>query len=299
MARMRGVARQGRCAGRAPSVMEIEIMTITRPNGPTIAGVFALVALLATFAGCGGGDGETEDEGTQAPAAAAERTAPDTTTAALPAGSAAISGVAKFEGTAPKLRPVSMDGDPGCAKLHSGPVEPEILVLGDGQTMGNVLVRVRSGHPAQSYPVPSQAVELDQQGCRYIPHVVALQVGQTLRVLNSDGLLHNVHALPKLNASFNRAMPATVTEFEYQFDKVEDPFPVKCDVHPWMGGWIAVFDHPYYTVTGPDGAFEIGGLPAGTYEIEAWHERLGMQSATVTVDDGGSATQDFTFEVQS
>jgi len=138
-------------------------------------------------------------------------------------------------------------------------------------------------------------VVLDQNGCQYKPHVMAIMVGQPYKILNSDGILHNVHALPKINAAFNRPMPATVKEATVKFDKAEDVFNIKCDVHPWMTAYIGAFAHPFYAVTGPDGKFTISGLDAGTYEITAWHERLGTQKASVTVGATGSKTQDFKF----
>src|SRR4029079_991505 len=112
---------------------------------------------------------------------------------------------------------------------------------------------------------------------------------------NSDGVLHNVHALPKINSQFNRAMPPTVKEASATFDKPEGMFPVKCDVHPWMNAFVGVFTHPFYAVTGPDGKFTISGLPPGTYEITAWQERLGTQTATVIVGANDTKTQDFKF----
>jgi len=113
---------------------------------------------------------------------------------------------------------------------------------------------------------------------------------------NSDGILHNVHGLPSENREFNIGMPPTLKEKEQTFNKPEMAFPVKCDVHPWMKAYIAVMTHPYFAVTDRDGKFTIEGLPAGTYEIEAWHEKLGTQTAEVTVD-GDGATADFTFKV--
>jgi hypothetical protein len=122
-----------------------------------------------------------------------------------------------------------------------------------------------------------------------------VQVGQTFKIKNSDGLLHNVHSLSEQNPPFNRAMPASIQEVDQAFAKEEFMFRVKCDVHPWMNAFVTVSPHPFFAVTGADGAFEIAGLPAGTYELEAWHERLGTQTATVTVADGESAGQAFTF----
>ena len=113
--------------------------------------------------------------------------------------------------------------------------------------------------------------------------------------MNSDGVLHNVHSLSKLNSPFNRAMPGSVKEAEFTFTKEEGVFKVKCDVHPWMGAFIGVTAHPFYAVSGDGGTFTISDLPAGTYEIEAWHEKLGVQTSTVTVGDGESVSADFTF----
>ena len=210
------------------------------------------------------------------------------------AGSAlagSITGTVKFDGTPPKLRPLKMDADPGCAKKHSSAVMPEVLVLGEGQTMANIFVRIKNAPGTHS--APSETVVMDQKGCKYIPHVMGVMVGQKFVVKNSDGLLHNVHSLPKKNQSFNRAMPAAVTEFEYTFDKEEFMFKIKCDVHPWMNAWVGVMTHPYFDVTGTDGKFEIKNVPAGSYEVEIWHERLGTKTANVTVGDG-AANADFT-----
>jgi hypothetical protein len=120
-------------------------------------------------------------------------------------------------------------------------------------------------------------------------------VNQPFKVLNSDGILHNVHALPKVNAQFNMAMPASRTEAVEEFAKVEGMFVIKCDVHPWMKAYVEVLSHPFFDVTGPDGTFRIAALPAGTYEIEAWHEKLGTRTASVTVADGATGSADFTF----
>jgi plastocyanin len=206
-----------------------------------------------------------------------------------------IGGTIKYSGAVPALKPIKMDADPGCAKKHGTPPESDLLVLGPGQTLANVLVRVTKGLPATKHPTPTQAKVIDQTGCRYEPHVLGIMVGQPLKIKNSDGLLHNVHALPAINAEFNQAMPPTVTETTKTFDKVEPPFKIKCDVHPWMGAYVAVLDHPFYSVTGKDGKFSITGLAPGSYTIEAWHEKLGTQTAAVTVAGDATATSDFTF----
>jgi len=206
-----------------------------------------------------------------------------------------ITGTVKYDGAVPKLRTIRMDADPGCAKKHSSPVKSEVLVLGDGNTLGNVFVRVIKGAPAKAYPAPKEPVVIDQEGCRYDPHVLGVMVGQPLKILNSDGLLHNIHALPKINKSFNMAMPATRKEADATFTKEEFMFKIKCDVHPWMGAWIAVMTHPFFDATTTDGKFDIGNLPPGTYEIEAWHEKLKTKTASVTISGDESQTVDFSF----
>ena len=206
-----------------------------------------------------------------------------------------VTGSVKFEGTAPKLRPLKMEADPGCAKKHSGPVAPELLVLGDGNAMANIFVRVTE--VPGNHATPSEPVVMNQEGCQYIPHVMGVMVGQKFLVRNSDGLLHNVHSLAKVNQAFNRAMPGAVKEVDFTFDKEELMFKIKCDVHPWMGAYVGVMTHPFFDVTGKDGKFEIKGVPAGTYEIEAWHEKLGTKTASVTVGDNDTQTVDFSMTV--
>jgi plastocyanin len=209
-----------------------------------------------------------------------------------------ITGVVTFDGKAPALKPITMEADPACAKKHTAPVASEALVLGNGNTMGNILVWVSKGLPAgKTWPVPQTPVTIDQSGCQYKPHVMGIMAGQTYRILNSDGVLHNIHALPKVNTPFNKPMPATVKETTTKFDKPELSFSVKCDVHPWMNAWVAVFNHPFYSATATDGKFTISGLDPGTYEITAWHERLGTQTASVTVGASDTKTQNFKFAV--
>jgi plastocyanin len=203
-----------------------------------------------------------------------------------------------FDGKAPNLKPLSMDADPACAKKHGKPVPGEMLVLGNGNSMGNVIVWVSKGLPTgKTWPAPKTPVVLDQVGCQYKPHAMGIMIGQPYRILNSDGVLHNVHTLPKINKSFNRAMPATLKETTTTFEKPEPVFQIKCDVHPWMSAYIGVFTHPFYSVTSTDGKFTISGLDAGTYEITAWHERLGTQTASVTVSGSDSKSQNFKFAV--
>jgi len=207
-----------------------------------------------------------------------------------------VTGTVTFTGTPPALKPLAMDADPVCAKKHPSPVPSELLVLGTGGTMANVIVFVSKGLAAgKTWPAPTTPVVLDQNGCQYKPHAQGIMVGQAYRILNTDGVLHNVHALPKINAGFNQPMPPTMKEKSFAFAKPEPIFQIKCDVHPWMIAYLGVFTHPFFAATGTDGKFTISGLDAGTYEFTAWHERLGTQTASVTVSGSDTKTQNFKF----
>ena len=206
-----------------------------------------------------------------------------------------ITGKITYDDKVPKLRPINMDADPGCASKHSSPVYPEILVLGDGNGLANVFVQIKNA-PGSNHSAPSTPVIIDQKGCLYEPHVVGVMAGQEVKFKNSDGILHNVHGLPKANREFNIGMPPTLKEKSVSLTKPEPVFPVKCDVHPWMRSYVAVMTHPYFDTSDKSGTFTIANVPDGTYEIEAWHERLGTQTAQVTVS-GGAATTNFSFKV--
>jgi len=209
-----------------------------------------------------------------------------------------ITGTVTFDGKAPALRPLAMDADPVCAKKHATPAPNEMLVLGPNNSMANILVWVSKGVPAgKTFAPPKTPVTLDQNGCQYKPHVMGIMVGQQYKILNSDGVLHNIHTLPKINPSFNQGMPANLKEATTVFNKPEDVFHIKCDVHPWMSAYMAVFTHPFFSVTGTDGKFTISGLDPGTYEITAWHEKLGTKTATITVGASDTKTSDFKFAV--
>jgi plastocyanin len=211
---------------------------------------------------------------------------------------ATITGTITFDGKPPALRPLDINAEPICAKKHGGPAPNEMLVLGTGNTMANILVWVSKGLPSgKTWPAPKTPVTLDQNGCVYKPHVMGIMVGQTYRILNSDGILHNIHTLPTINKSFNRGMPGNVKEATTTFEKPENVFHIKCDVHPWMSAYIGVYTHPFFSVTGTDGKFTIANLDPGTYEITAWHEKLGTQTATITVAATDTKTQNFKFAV--
>ena len=136
---------------------------------------------------------------------------------------------------------------------------------------------------------------LDQKGCMYSPHVQGMIAGQELLIKNSDATLHNIHALPTVNSEFNFAMPKVVKEKAIRIDKPEHAMYIKCDVHPWMGGYVSVLPHPFVSLTVLKGKFEIKNLPAGTYLLEAWHEKLGSLTSTVEVREGEISESNFSF----
>jgi plastocyanin len=251
--------------------------------------VVAFAAPLALVA-CGGGEKQ------EAPAAA-----PASTTAAAPAadagaakGSASIAGKISFAGTAPAPEKIKVSADPYCQKEHKDGLERKVVDVKDGG-LKDVFVYVKSGVTG-TYPAPTEAVELDQQGCMYKPHIVVLQVGQPLKIKNNDETLHNIHPRPTVNAEFNVGQPRKGMESTKTFDKKEVMIPVGCDVHPWMRSYISVMDNPFFAVTDEDGKFEIKGLPAGEYEIEAVHEKLKSQTGKITVKDGEKATLDLSYK---
>ena len=212
-----------------------------------------------------------------------------------------ITGTITYEGKIPKLKKFDMAIEPICVQKHE--TDParftgrsEALVLGESNTLGNIFVQVIAGLPEKEYSTPETPVVLDQNGCTYSPHVLALMVGQPLKFLNSDGVLHNLHTLPEENDEFNVTMPKFLKETIRTFEYAEGMFPIKCDVHPWMGGFVAVLDHPFFAVTQKDGVYKIEGLDPGDYEIEFWHEKLGIRNASVSVKGDETQTLDFVFK---
>lgn len=204
---------------------------------------------------------------------------------AAAATAASIQGVVSYAGTDPDVA-ISMAADPDCLMLHPEAVHTEQIVSDEAGHLANVFVYVKSGLTGGGFSAPAESHLLDQQGCQYAPHVSGLMVGQELVIRNSDTTLHNVHALPKVNKEFNQGQPFQGMETKKSFDKSEVMIRFKCDVHPWMSSYMAVLDHPFFAVSGPDGSFAIEDLPSGSYELEAWHEELGTRTQQVTVGDG-------------
>jgi plastocyanin len=212
------------------------------------------------------------------------------------ATAANITGSVKFAGAKPKTQKISMNADAYCKTAHTTDVMSDQVVLNANNTLKNVYVYVKSGLGDMKFPVPAEPVILDQVGCMYHPHVVAVQAGQTLKVRNSDGVLHNVNARPTINQGFNFGQPVKGMTNDKVFASAETMIPVKCDVHPWMSGFIGVQNHPYASVTGDDGSFSLKNLPPGEYEIEAWHEKYGTATQKVTIGAQENKAIEFSFK---
>lgn len=239
------------------------------------------IILTGALAACGGG-GETGGE----EAAGGGQMA---TTQVTNGGT--ISGVVNFAGSAPAMGTIDMSAEPTCAAAHTTPPMEESVVASGGK-LQYVFIYIKEGLTG-SYPAPAPTT-IDQRGCVYIPHVVGVMVGETLEIKNSDGLLHNIHTMPTANREFNRGQPTNMTT-PTTFSTPEVMIPVKCDVHGWMHSYIGVVAHPYFAVSGGDGSFSIANVPPGTYTLEAWHEKYGVQTAQVTVEANGAATVTFDY----
>jgi plastocyanin len=213
-------------------------------------------------------------------------------------GTATLRGQVKFEGQAPRATPINMAADPSCAKQHSTPVLTQAVVADAKGGLQNVVVFVADGLGDRTFDPPKQPAVIQQKGWRYQPHALALQANQRLEVVNDDPVGHNVHFAPANNRESNKAEPPG-TKVDESFPREEVAIPVKCNVHPWMRSYVAVFKHPYFAVTGNDGSFDLNNLPPGTYTVEAWHEKLGTAIQRVTIGANETKAIDFVFKPRS
>ena len=206
-----------------------------------------------------------------------------------------IKGKVTLDGKAPEMKEIDMSAVKECASQHADPVTEETVVADDKGSLANVIVAIKKAEGQElAGEAPSEPAVLDQKGCQYVPHVVAMMAGQEMVVKNSDTFLHNVHALSTTNPPFNFGQPTKDEEGKKlgaDAPKAEEYFRVKCDVHPWMSAYVGVFEHPYFAVTKEDGTYEIDtkGLADGEYTLTFWHEKLASETpaeAKVTVKDG-------------
>jgi hypothetical protein len=251
--------------------------------------VLTAMSALALLAACGSKEPSAPAEQPSAAAPAAAATVD-------PATAGVVTGLVKLDGAAPKAKRIRMDAEPACASKHAGGVTDEDFVVGGGGAFANVVVYVKEGLKGD-FATSSEVVELDQVGCLYTPHVLAVQTNQTVVVKNSDPTTHNIHPTPASNREWNESQPQGAAPLQKSFAREELAIPVKCNVHPWMKSYIAVFKHPYFKVTGKDGKFEIKNLPPGDYTLEAWHEKLGASAPQkVTIGPKESKAVDFVFK---
>jgi plastocyanin len=241
-------------------------------------------ACLGAAAACGSGAPESS-----APAAVSGKKV-DASTAG------AVAGRVVFEGAVPAAETIRMTSDKACVENAGPNPQSDALLIGGDGAVRNAFVWVKDGlDPAYTFDTPTTPVVIDQKGCVYAPRVLGVRVGQPIDVVNSDPTLHNVHALPMVNQEFNHGQPVQFSKLSRTFTAPEVMVRFKCDVHSWMAAWVGVVAHPYFAVTGADGAFQLPNLPPGTYTLEAWHEKLETRTVQVTVASGQTQTAAFTF----
>ena len=211
---------------------------------------------------------------------------------------ATVSGKVLFQGTAPASQKIPTDADPTCQLAHPDGVSLDEVVVNSNGTLKNVFVYVKQGLEGKTFETPKQPVVLDQNGCQYQPHVFGIQTNQPLEIRNSDDTLHNVHALPKNTKEFNLGMPIKGMKLTKTFTAPEVMVKIKCEVHPWMAGYVGVLGHPFYSVTHSEGTFEIKDIPPGQYIVEAWHEKYGVLSQSVPLSSA-EEIQEINFEYKS
>ena len=209
-------------------------------------------------------------------------------------GAATLSGIVKLEGSQPVATRINMAADPACLKMHSAPVMSEEVATGTNGALKDAIVYISDGLGNRTFDPPTEPVVFEQKGCTYNPHILGMRARQTLKVANSDPTTHNIHPAPQNNREWNLSQPPGSSPIEESFAR-EEIIPVKCNVHPWMKGYIAVFKHPYFAITSKDGAFDLKNVPSGEYTIEAWHEKYGVLTQKVTLETNQTKTLEFVF----
>jgi plastocyanin len=213
------------------------------------------------------------------------------------AGTGTIKGLVKLMGPAPANPPIRMGADPLCARLarQSGKRPIQEFVVTDGKGgLANAFVELQ-GTFTNVPPAPKDPVIIRQQGCVYTPRVVGIRVGQALRMVNGDTLLHNLHGVSAKNNGFNHTQPQSGSVDNFVMKSPETMMHVTCDVHSWMSAWVGVESHPYFAVSGADGSFTIANVPAGRRTIRAWQERYGWITHTIDVKPGTTTTVELSY----
>ena len=205
-----------------------------------------------------------------------------------------IKGHVRLTGPLPGNPIIRMGMDPMCTKSNAGKrVIQEYVVASLDGSLATVFVRLQGNFPQT--PVSTQPVTIDQHGCVYTPRVVGMRVGQTLQIKNSDAFLHNVHGYSGKDNSFNVGQPVAGQVSTFKPKNEEVMLHVQCDIHKWMNAYVGVTNNPYFAVSDTAGNFTIDKVPAGTYTIEAWQEKYGPVTKTITVKPGATTTIDFAY----
>jgi hypothetical protein len=206
-----------------------------------------------------------------------------------------ITGKVSFDGTPSPSKKIDMSQDAYCAGAPGEKTTDDVIVA-DGK-LANVFVYVKGGPvDKNTFPTPSDPVVLDQQGCRYHPRVLGVQINQTFKVTNSDNTTHNIHPSPRVNQEWNQMQAQGAPAIEKKFPNKETMIPVKCNQHPWMKANVGVLGHPCFAVSAKDGSYTIKNVPPGTYTLVFWHEVFGEQTQSVTIAAKESKTQDITYK---
>jgi plastocyanin len=232
----------------------------------------------------------------QEPAAAPKQAAAHFYFKVDPATAGALSGTIKFTGRKPARKRIDMSEDPACVAAHHGKAYDESLVVNPNGTLANVFVYLKSGLEGKTFAVPTAPVVIDQNGCWFHPRVLGIQTGQTLQVINSDPVTHNIHPLAQINREWNHSQGEGDAPLARRFLKPEVMIRVKCNIHSWMRAFIGVVDHPYFAVSGSDGTFQIPNIPPGDYVVVVWQETLGTQEQKITVTPSGKIQTNFMFK---
>jgi plastocyanin len=207
-----------------------------------------------------------------------------------------VSGKVLFDGKKPQRPKVDMDEEPLCAKLHQGAVFHEVITVNSDGMLANVFIYIKQGLEGKQFEPPADPAVIDQRGCWFNPRVLGIQVGQTLKVMNSDPLTHNIHPLAQVNRDWNQSQAPGAAPLTRKFAQPEVMIRVKCNIHSWMHAWIGSVAHPYFAVTREDGSFQLRNLPPGNYTVEAWHEELGRQEQKITLKPSENSEVVFKFK---
>jgi len=208
-----------------------------------------------------------------------------------------IVGSVKLDGAAPHQKLIDMSKEPSCAAVHKDkPVTTESVVVGANGGLANVVVYISQGLTGNEAP-PSQPAQLEQKGCQYVPHVVAVDAGQHIKIMNDDQTSHNIYPQATKNVPWNKSQPAGAQPLDVTWASEEIAIPVKCNVHPWMRAYIVVVKGPF-GVSDDGGSFKLDNVPPGNYTLTAWHETYGTQTQNVTIAAGKPAAVSFTFKAK-